>query len=67
VRQPSLLADLEEFLTRHRPHGELTADCNEPNENGYLLEVACSCGVVFGRWITLEDAAIDVSRLGRLN
>jgi hypothetical protein len=40
------LADLEEFLARHRPHGELTADSGEPTENGYLLEVACSCGVV---------------------
>jgi hypothetical protein len=50
VNSVSLLADLEEFVTNHRPHGTLTADATEPAWNGYLLTVACSCGVVFGRW-----------------
>jgi hypothetical protein len=45
-----LLADLEDFLHDHRPHGPLTADATEPVSNGYLLNVACSCGVVFERW-----------------
>ena len=36
----------------HRPHGTLTADATEPAWNGYLLTVACPCGVVFERWIT---------------
>jgi len=34
---------------RARPQGALTADATEPAWNGYLLTVACSCGVVFGR------------------
>jgi hypothetical protein len=51
-----LLADLKEFVHDHRFHGALTADATEADWNGYLLTVACRCGVVFGRWITLEDA-----------
>jgi len=47
VNSVSLLADLEEFVTNHRPQGRLTADATEPAWNGYLLTVACSCGVVF--------------------
>jgi hypothetical protein len=39
-----------------RPDGALTADATEPAWNGYLLRVACPCGVVFERWVTLEDA-----------
>jgi len=41
-----LLAELEEFVSAHRPHGALTADATEPAWNGYLLTVACPrCGV----------------------
>jgi hypothetical protein len=45
----SLLADLEEFIHDHRPHGSLTADATEPAWNGYLFTVTCPCGVVFER------------------
>ena len=48
----NLLADLGEFVADHRPHGALTGDATEPAWNGYLLTVACSCGVVFERWVT---------------
>ena len=48
----TLLADLEEFVADHRPHGRLTGDATEPAWNGYLLTVACPCGVVFERGIT---------------
>ena len=51
-----LLADLAEFVHDHRPHGTLTGDATEPTWNGYLLTVACPCGVVFERWVTLADA-----------
>ena len=44
-----LLADLEQLASDHRAHGNLTADATEPAWNGYLLTMACSCGVVFGR------------------
>ena len=46
----ALLAELEEFVGDHRPHGTLTCDATEPEWNGYLLTVACACGVVFERW-----------------
>jgi hypothetical protein len=50
-------ADLEEFITSHRSHGELTPEVGEQTPDGYLIEMACSCGVVFGRWVTPENAA----------
>jgi len=52
----NLLSDLEDFVHDHRPHGTLTGDATEPAWNGYLLTVACPCGVVFARWVTLEEA-----------
>jgi hypothetical protein len=63
----SLLADLEAFVTNHRPHGPLTADATEPAWNGYLLTGACPCGVVFGRWVTSLDAERDLLRIAALN
>ena len=59
----NLLADLEEFVHDHRRHGSLVADATEPAWNGYLLTVACSCGVVFERWVTPLDAELDLLRL----
>ncbi len=56
----SLITDLEEFIHDHRPHGTLTGDATEPAWNGYLLTVACPCGVVFERWVTPQDAAVDL-------
>ena len=41
------LTDLADFVDSQRPHGPLTADATEPAWNGYLLTVACPCGVVF--------------------
>jgi hypothetical protein len=63
----TLLADLEEFVHDHRPHGRLTADATVPAWNGYLLTVACPCGVVFERWVTPEDAEVDLLRWASLN
>ena len=61
----TLLADLAEFVLNQRSHGSLTADALEPVWNGYLLQVACPCGVVFGRWGTLEDAELNLMRLAQ--
>jgi hypothetical protein len=41
----------------HGEDGLLTAVLGRPARNGDRLEVACSCGVMFGRWATPEDAA----------
>jgi hypothetical protein len=54
---------LEEFVRDHRPHGTMTGDATEPAWNGYLLTVSCPCGVVFERWVTPQDAAVDLVRI----
>jgi len=63
----ALVDDLQEFVYDHRPHGSLTGDAATPAWNGYQLTVACSCGVVFERWVTPEEADADLLRLARLN
>lgn len=62
-----LLAELEEFVGLHRRHGDLHADTSEPAAHGYRLFVTCRCGVTFERWITPEDAAVDLALLARWN
>jgi hypothetical protein len=64
VNSVSLLADLEEFVTNHRPHGTMAGDATTPAWNGYRLTVDCPCGVVFERWVTPQDAAIDLLLAG---
>ncbi len=54
--------DLEEFVVLHRPHSELTPTVGELTPNGYRLELACSCGVTFERWVTGQDAVADLLR-----
>jgi hypothetical protein len=65
VTKMTLLADLEKFVHAHRPHGPMTCDATEPAWNGYLLTVACPCGVVFERWVTPDEADADLLRLAR--
>jgi hypothetical protein len=60
----TLLADL---VRDDRLHDSLTANAAEPQWNGYLLTVACPCGVVFGRSVTPEDADADLVGIARLN
>ena len=67
MEQPSLLADLSDFVALHRVHGELHAKAGEPTPNGYRLEVACPCSVVFERWVSPDDAVIDMALLARWN
>jgi hypothetical protein len=52
--------DLDDFLQLHRPHGPLTGDATEPTPLGYMVEVSCSCGVVFMRWVTPQEAAVEL-------
>ncbi len=63
----SVIPDLTEFVEAHRPHGPLTADATTPSWNGYLLMVACSCRVVFERWVTLLDAELHLRQIADLN
>jgi hypothetical protein len=59
--------EIEAFIRRHRGDGQLVGDATEPLPNGYQLTTTCPCGVMFGRWVTPEDAAIDPAVLARLN
>ena len=63
----SFVTDLADFLRSHRPHGPLTADATEPAWNGYLLTVACPCGVVFERWVAPATAERDLCLLALRN
>jgi hypothetical protein len=67
TRSHDLLADLEEFVRDHRLHGGMTGHATEPASNGYRLTVASACGVVFERWVTPEDADVDLIRWAALN
>ena len=58
----NLAPDLEEFFALHRAHGVLTPTVGELTPNGYRLELACSCGVTFERWVTAQDAVDDLLR-----
>jgi hypothetical protein len=39
----------------------------QPAWNGYLVTVACPCGVTFERWVKPEDAELDLLHFARLN
>ena len=61
----TLLSDPETFVTDHRPHGQLVAAEGPPTASGYRLTVCCPRGVVFERWITPQDAALDLALMAR--
>lgn len=53
-RAMTLLADLEEFVSDHRPHGTLTPTVGDLTPNGDRLEVAC------------DERSLPLLRLGPL-
>ena len=57
----AVLAGLAAFVGDHQPHGELTGDAAEPTENGYLVTVTCPCGAVFQRWVTPDEATVNLA------
>jgi hypothetical protein len=57
-----MFAELERFVTTHRRCGELTSNMGEPMEMGYRLQVTCSCGAAFERWVTSDAADRDLLR-----
>jgi hypothetical protein len=56
-----LLDDRTQFVSCHRACGQLTGDATEPEANGYMVTVACGCGVVFMRWVTPEEAMREMA------
>lgn len=59
-RRPGVFGELERFVEVHRRCGELTADTEAPNPDGYTLWIACSCGADVRRWVTPDDAEDDL-------
>jgi len=57
----TLLAELEQFASDHRAHGNRARLERLPADHGR------SCGVMFGRWITPADAELDLLRAASLN
>jgi hypothetical protein len=57
----TLFDDLQEFVTDHGEHGPLTPATSPIASNGYRLEVACSCGVTFERWVAPLEAAEELA------
>jgi len=57
-----MLSDLTTFVQDHQAHGQLVGDASEPGPRGYRVIVACPCGVTCERWVTPQDAAVDLLR-----
>jgi len=55
----TLVDELKDFVTCHRPHGELVAGEGGLTPNGYRLTVSCLCGVTFERWMARADQVIE--------
>ena len=62
-----MFTDLTAFVQDHQAHGKLVGCASEPGPHGYLVTVACPCGVVLERWVTELDAAADLLRLAGRN
>jgi hypothetical protein len=59
--QPTVTEDLEYFVGRHRAHGRLFPAVGLPTPNGYRLELSCSCGMTFERWVFPDDADVQLA------
>jgi hypothetical protein len=58
------LAD-DAFLYFHgRCHYAWLMEREEPKPNGDFLTISCSCRTVFARWVTPDEAAIDLAGPG---
>jgi hypothetical protein len=57
-----MFRDLGQFVTAHRPCGGLTSDVGALTGAGYRIQLACSCGAEFGRWVTPDVADRDLLR-----
>ncbi len=55
-----MFQDLERFVAAHRPCGELTSDVGELTDTGYHVQLVCSCGAAFERWVTPDAADRDL-------
>ena len=61
MRDRGLITE-EEYQAR--PTASWSADATAPEPSGYLVTVACPCGVVLERWVAELDAATDLPQQG---
>jgi hypothetical protein len=57
-----MFLDLERFVTAHRCCGKLTSGVGELTDTGYRVQLVCSCGAAFERWVTPAAADRDLLR-----
>jgi hypothetical protein len=63
----SISEDVEDFIRRHREHGQLVGDATEPTLTGYRVTITCPCGEVFVRQVSAGEAAVDLAVLAQRN
>jgi hypothetical protein len=63
----NLLAELDEFVYDHRPHGRLTAGRHRARMERLPAHRGVPVRVVFERWVTAEDADRDLIGWARRN
>ena len=49
------LPDLGDFINRHRTCGRFIGDAATSDTTGYVLKIACCCGVIYVRWVSSEE------------
>lgn len=54
-------ADIERFARAHAACGGIMPNVTTQLDGGYLLTLACACGVSMDRWITPEEAKLPLS------
>jgi hypothetical protein len=52
--------ELERFVDVHRLCGMLSSDVGALTDTGYQLQLVCSCGATFERWVTPKIAKRDL-------
>jgi hypothetical protein len=63
----TIIDEIGASVSEHRDHGSLVGYATEPLPHGYQVAVTCACRVAFMRWVTPDDAAIDLAALAPLN
>jgi hypothetical protein len=57
-----MFEDIEQFVVEHHSCGVLTSDVGDLTDTGYRVQLACSCGAAFERWVTPDAADGDLLR-----
>jgi hypothetical protein len=52
--------ELEDFIRSHRGCARMTGDAGTVAAKGFLVNVSCSCGGHFERWVAPEEAKTEL-------